>query len=90
VLSARCGNPATPALRELTSAPATALLTHREREVVELAARGLTNREIAERLYVSIRTVNTHLYRSYAKLGVNDRDELAPLVLTTDDGSPQK
>jgi DNA-binding CsgD family transcriptional regulator len=62
-----------------------ALLTDREREVVELAARGLTNREIADRLFVSVRTVNTHLYRSYAKLGVNDRSQLAPLLFPPDD-----
>jgi DNA-binding CsgD family transcriptional regulator len=49
--------------------------------VVELAARGLTNREIGERLFVSVRTVNTHLYRSYAKLGVNDRSQLATWLL---------
>jgi DNA-binding CsgD family transcriptional regulator len=58
-----------------------ATLTDREREVLELAARGLPNREIASRLYVSIRTVHTHLYRAYAKLGVSDREQLAPLVL---------
>jgi DNA-binding CsgD family transcriptional regulator len=61
--------------------PVLATLTDREREVLELAARGLANREIASRLYVSIRTVHTHLYRAYAKLGVSDREQLAPLVL---------
>jgi DNA-binding CsgD family transcriptional regulator len=57
-----------------------AALTDRELEVVRLAASGLTNREIAGRLFVSVRTVTTHLYRSYAKLGVNHREHLAALL----------
>jgi ATP/maltotriose-dependent transcriptional regulator MalT len=52
-------------------------LTSREREIATLAARGCTNREIADRLVVSVRTVEGHLYRAYAKLGVRDRDQLA-------------
>jgi DNA-binding CsgD family transcriptional regulator len=67
--------------------PATATLTDRELEVVRLAASGLTNRDIATRLYVSVRTVTTHLHRSYAKLGVNRREHLAAL-LGTDRGAP--
>jgi DNA-binding CsgD family transcriptional regulator len=85
VLAARCEGAATPAVRDLAGDEVVALLTDREREVVELAARGLTNREIADRLFVSVRTVNTHLYRSYAKLGVNDRSQLAPLLFPPDD-----
>jgi DNA-binding CsgD family transcriptional regulator len=54
-------------------------LTTREREVAGLAARGLTDVEIAARLSVSRRTVETHLYRVYAKLGVSGRRDLAPL-----------
>lgn len=81
VLAARCGWPQTPALRDIDRKPALASLTGREREVVELAARGLTNREIATRLYVSIRTVHTHLCHAYAKLGLSDRDRLADLVV---------
>jgi DNA-binding NarL/FixJ family response regulator len=49
------------------------LLTSREREVISLAASGLTARQIAERLGVAERTVNTHLGRIYTKLGVNNR-----------------
>jgi len=52
-------------------------LTTREREIATLAALGGTNREIADRLVVSVRTVEGHLYRAYAKLGVSNRDELA-------------
>jgi DNA-binding CsgD family transcriptional regulator/tetratricopeptide (TPR) repeat protein len=51
-------------------------LTSREREVALLAARGLTSREIAERLFVSKRTVDNQLQRVYTKLGVSGRAEL--------------
>jgi DNA-binding CsgD family transcriptional regulator len=80
VLAARCDGARTPGLRDLGTDAALASLTDREREVVALAVAGLTNREVADRLYVSVRTVNTHLYRAYAKLGVNDRAQLAPIV----------
>ncbi|MEU4525689.1 response regulator transcription factor [Amycolatopsis sp. NPDC024027] len=53
--------------------PAPALLSRRELEVLELIARGSTNREAAKRLYISETTVKTHLLHVYAKLGVNDR-----------------
>lgn len=52
-------------------------LTRRERDIVELAVQGLSDREIAQQLMVSVRTVEGHLYRSYVKLGVRRRDELA-------------
>jgi DNA-binding CsgD family transcriptional regulator len=55
-------------------------LSAREREVVLLAARGLTSRAIGERLFLSTRTVEGHLQRTYTKLGVTNRAELAPLV----------
>jgi DNA-binding NarL/FixJ family response regulator len=51
-------------------------LTPRERQLTELAAQGLTNAEIAERLVLSVRTVETHIYRAMQKLGVSDRREL--------------
>ncbi|UEL29662.1 LuxR C-terminal-related transcriptional regulator [Pseudarthrobacter sp. L1SW] len=51
-------------------------LTRREQDIVELAVQGLTDREIAQRLMVSVRTVEGHLYRTYVKLGVRSRDEL--------------
>jgi DNA-binding CsgD family transcriptional regulator len=52
-------------------------LTRREREVAELAASGLTSREVAEKLFVSTRTVENHLQRAYEKLGVRGRAELS-------------
>jgi DNA-binding NarL/FixJ family response regulator len=48
-------------------------LSNREREVLQLVARGCTNREVGERLHVSPATVKTHLLNVYAKLGVDDR-----------------
>ena len=50
-------------------------LTNREKEVLELAATGLKNKEIAERLFVSVRTVEAHLGNTFAKLGVSSRTE---------------
>jgi DNA-binding CsgD family transcriptional regulator len=55
-------------------------LTDREREIVDLAAAGYSNREIAERLVVSVRTVEGHLYRAAGKLGASDRTRLAALL----------
>ena len=57
-------------------ADALGLLTRRERDIVALAVRGLSDRQIAAELQVSIRTVEGHLYRSYAKLNVKGRDQL--------------
>jgi DNA-binding CsgD family transcriptional regulator len=89
LLVARCPGAATPGTRDLDAAPLTAMLTDREREVAGLAARGLTNRAIAERLFLSVRTVNSHLGRAYAKLGVSDRSQLAPFVAASrDDSAP--
>ncbi len=51
-------------------------LTGREREVATLAAQGVSNQEIARRLVLSVRTVETHLARVYDKLGINNRGAL--------------
>jgi DNA-binding NarL/FixJ family response regulator len=59
--------------------PASAL-TAREQQVMEMLARGLTNREIAEKLFISPHTVNTHLRQVFAKLKVNSRVDLTRLA----------
>jgi DNA-binding NarL/FixJ family response regulator len=76
-LAQACEGARTPALAALT---APLPLTDREREIVTLAAGGLSNREIAQRLVVSVRTVENHLYRASTKLGTTDRTALAALL----------
>jgi DNA-binding CsgD family transcriptional regulator len=61
--------------RERLSGPAS--LTASERRVAELAATGLTNRQIAQSLFVTTKTVEMHLGRAYAKLDIEGRDGLA-------------
>ena len=51
-------------------------LTQQEREIALLAAQGLTNKQIGERLYLSHRTVATHLYQLFPKLGISSRAAL--------------
>jgi DNA-binding CsgD family transcriptional regulator len=58
-------------------------LTAQELQVAQLAAEGLSNREIAQKLFVSPRTVSTHLYRIYPKLGISARNELATALSAT-------
>jgi DNA-binding CsgD family transcriptional regulator len=61
---------------------ATALLTPQEHQTALLAATGLTNKEIAERLFLSPRTVGAHLYRVFPKLGVSTRAALRDALTT--------
>jgi ATP/maltotriose-dependent transcriptional regulator MalT len=56
-------------------------LSPREREVIELAASGLTNRQIAGRLQVSVHAVKFHLAATYQKLGVANRTQAAYVYL---------
>ena len=53
------------------------VLSRREREVAELVAQGLTNRAIAERLFLSERTIEGHVEHAFNKLGLNSRTQLA-------------
>jgi DNA-binding CsgD family transcriptional regulator len=55
-------------------------LSPQQQQIIRLAARGLTNREISEKLFLSPRTVGSHLYRSFPKLGVTARSQLRDLV----------
>jgi DNA-binding CsgD family transcriptional regulator len=55
-------------------------ISGREREIAMLVAAGLSNRQIADRLLVSVRTAEGHLYRIFTKLGINSRDQLIHLL----------
>lgn len=72
-----CEGATTPALAPIASREQ---LTPAERETALLAVSGRTNREIAEELQLSVRTVDNRLQRIYAKLGISRRSDLAKLV----------
>jgi DNA-binding CsgD family transcriptional regulator len=55
-------------------------LTPQQRQIIRLASDGLTNRQIGDRLFLSPRTVSSHLYRSYPKLGVAGRNQLRDVI----------
>jgi DNA-binding CsgD family transcriptional regulator len=59
-------------------------LTASERRVAELAARGMRNRDIAETLFVTPKTVETHLGHVYAKLDIQTRGQLSDALGATD------
>lgn len=93
-LATRCGaealaERATVELRATGARPRKAILTGAdaltpsERRVAELASSGLTNREIAATLFISRKTVESHLASSYRKLETNDRSQLAELLTPT-------
>jgi len=73
-----CEGARTPSLMHGTGS---AVLTKREREIATLASHGMSSREIASTLYVSVRTVDNHLQRAYEKLGVSSRTELAEALI---------
>ncbi|MFD5313997.1 LuxR family transcriptional regulator AbsR2 [Streptomyces ardesiacus] len=75
-LARRCQGARTPALSGLVLGE----LTARQRQIVTLAAAGLSNRQIAERLTLSVRTVGNHLYGAYTRLGAGDREALPWLM----------
>jgi len=66
-------DPAWPARPEAAPVPAPAGLTQREVEILGLIARGLTNPEIAAKLFLSNHTIKTHINRIFAKTGSRDR-----------------
>jgi ATP/maltotriose-dependent transcriptional regulator MalT len=76
--AARAGNElrATGAHRERPGSPGNIGLTAQQRQIAELAAAGLSNKQIAERLFLSPRTVGYHLYQVFPKLGVTSRAAL--------------
>ena len=69
-----------PRTAELTGVGA---LSPSERRVADLAARGLTNRAIAQTLFVTPKAVEWHLSNAYRKLGIRSRRELAPMLAPT-------
>ncbi|MGP3922163.1 AAA family ATPase [Streptomyces sp. 8N616] len=58
-------------------------LSPQQQQIVQLAARGLTNREIGEKLFLSPRTVGSHLYRVFPKLGITARSQLRDVIEST-------
>jgi DNA-binding CsgD family transcriptional regulator len=76
-LAEQCGGARTATLRK---AAERLPLTDREREIVMLIGQGLSNRDIATRLTLSVRTVESHIYKAMAKTGTSNRDELAGLL----------
>jgi DNA-binding CsgD family transcriptional regulator len=77
-LREQCEGARTPALTGLGQV---APLTQRQREVALLAAQGLSSKQIAERLILSIRTVDNYLQQVYRKFGITGRDDLADVLL---------
>ncbi|MEP7090436.1 MAG: AAA family ATPase [Nocardioidaceae bacterium] len=61
------------------------LLSPQEAQIAQLAAQGLSNREIGQRLHLSHRTVSSHLYRIFPKLGVTSRTQLGKALASTVD-----
>ncbi|MFD4778912.1 LuxR C-terminal-related transcriptional regulator, partial [Streptomyces sp. NPDC058427] len=100
-LAQRCGALATAAharrmlvtaggrMRKMSASPLD-MLTGMERRVAELAAAGASNRSIAETLFLTVRTIETHLTNVYRKLGVSGRTELGSALRTPSvpDGQP--
>lgn len=62
-------------------------LSPQQQQIVRLAARGLTNREIGEKLFLSPRTVGSHLYRVFPKLGITARSQLRDVLEGTLSGA---
>ena len=75
-LAEQCGAD-TPILRQ---AREPLPLTDREREIVLLIGQGLSNRDVADRLTLSVRTVEGHIYKAMSKTGTASREELAALL----------
>ncbi|MFD2157196.1 LuxR C-terminal-related transcriptional regulator [Rhodococcus jostii] len=85
-LADACDGADTPALRE---AQQPSPLTARQREVITLVAQGLSNKQIAEKMTLSVRTVEGHLHRAALKTGVSGRDNLGAIV-TGDQPPPDR
>jgi DNA-binding CsgD family transcriptional regulator len=84
-LAAACEGAATLGLFHAATVGATMAvpLSGREREIAMLAAAGIASKDIADRLFLSVRTVNNHLQHAYTKLGVSSRADLAQIMGST-------
>jgi len=76
-LAVECQGAQTPALRAATTAKP---FTTRQREIISLAAQGLSNKDIAERLTMSIRSVEGHLFRASQRVAANSREQLIAIM----------
>ena len=76
-LAAECQGAQTPALRAATTPQR---FTARQSEIISLAARGLSNKEVADRLTMSIRSVEGHLFRASQRVGANSREQLIAIL----------
>lgn len=86
-LAAACGGAVSPAI---VGARLPAPFTQREREIAVLVAQGLSNRQIADTMSLSVRTVEGHVYRASCKAGVTRRSELAHVVRNLTDPAPAR
>jgi DNA-binding NarL/FixJ family response regulator len=76
-LATECQGAQTPASRAATTSQP---FTDRQREIISLAAQGLSNKEIADRLIMSVRSVEGHLFRASQRVGANNRDQLISIL----------
>jgi DNA-binding CsgD family transcriptional regulator len=76
-LAAECQGAQTPALRAATTSQP---FTARQHEIISLAAQGLSNKEIADRLIMSSRSVEGHLFRASQRVGANSREQLISIL----------
>jgi DNA-binding NarL/FixJ family response regulator len=73
-------DPPTTYAPELTSFDRRSSLTRREKQIANLVAQGLSNRQIAQELVISERTVHAHVYRILKKLNLRSREQVAPFL----------
>jgi DNA-binding CsgD family transcriptional regulator len=83
-LADECGGLSTPAVRT----PAGVKLSGRQRDVIELVVAGLSNRQIADQLVMSVRTVEGHVYRACQRVGAQSREELTLIIRSGPGGGP--
>jgi len=76
-LAAECQGTQTPAIRAATTPQP---FTARQREIISLAAQGLSNKQIADRLTMSTRSVEGHLFRASQRVGANSREQLISIM----------